>query len=319
MSGDQSQQQVVYHCEECGKPKRTVTREVTFQSTTKDSKTKHHQGSGDLGPLSGDVNHRDSETMSTGSAVKRTENFFICPTPGCPQRASDRWDARRWEVKNNPTLDDSPEFRNQEMDRVIREEKRNREEAEHVLSEMRAKEGDIIRDEKTRHRRRKEVEYRDVKDKRKTDSSRRSPNDTPEQSNTRNIDALSDQLDQQTTATAGESLMPTVPVIDHARTEMSFGTMLIRVPAIQHEQATTSSKIMSTMTQKQKTRQQPTATTFRTRSIPSRSMLMRPKPTVTLAHDPATTPETPSSTEMNIFMIQQIRPRTHPLSARNSR
>lgn len=118
MSDTPSQQSSVYICDECGKQKQTASREVTFSSAL------------------------DGAQTSTGSTITRAKNFFICHTPGCIQRKRDRWKIREWELRNDPTIDNSPEYRAQEKQRINEEEERFREDAERIMNEFNNKNSD---------------------------------------------------------------------------------------------------------------------------------------------------------------------------------
>lgn len=51
------------------------------------------------------------------------QEFQICQTPGCSQREIDRFAMRKWQLKNDPALDDSPEIREQERQQIAEDEK----------------------------------------------------------------------------------------------------------------------------------------------------------------------------------------------------
>jgi hypothetical protein len=203
MSDAPPQQPPVNNCEECDQQKKTATREVAFSSTTKDSKTKHRQGTGEFGPLSGDLDRRNSETTSTGSTVKRTENFFICPTPGCSQRTSDRWDARRWELKNDPTLNDSPESQDKEIERIIDEEKEHRKQKERISNRMNSKDWNTDMKEGIKRREQESQRYHNGQSESETKSSRQSTHHSTHQSGDRSRDSddRSRRSEEQTNAT----------------------------------------------------------------------------------------------------------------------
>lgn len=86
MSGVPSQRPVA--CDECGKWKESEEITYTFESD-------------------------DDNTNERVSAT-----FQLCPTPGCPQWTEDRWEMRLWELQTDPALDDSPEVRKQEKQRI---------------------------------------------------------------------------------------------------------------------------------------------------------------------------------------------------------
>lgn len=75
-------------CEECGKWKESEEITYTFES---------------------DGDNTNEQVAAT---------FQLCPTPGCSQWTEDRWEMRLWELQTDPVLDDSPEVREQEKQRI---------------------------------------------------------------------------------------------------------------------------------------------------------------------------------------------------------
>lgn len=202
MSSTPPQQQAVCTCDECGATKKTTTREVSFSSTSGESKGKHHQGSVDWGDYAGETDRKNMETRSNGTTTTRTENFFVCPTPGCVQRKRDRWSAKRWELKNNPNLDDSLEMQDREIERIDEEEERHYRQTRRYSDKGHTSKWREIEGKGKKHREPEKQRYREGMNRIEENSSRQSVRDTMRQSDNRSRDtsAQSRQSDQQTTA-----------------------------------------------------------------------------------------------------------------------
>lgn len=201
MSSTPPQQQAVCTCDECGATKKTATHEVTFSSTTNESKTRHHKGSVDWDGFAGGTDRENTETRSNGSTVKRKENFFICPTEGCVRRKIDRWKAREWELRNDPDLNNSQEYREQEKQRIHEEEESIHRDAEEFLSQNRTTKRGTRRGEEMDYHQQNNEGYNRVRTENETESSRQSASDSARQSDNRSRDnnTQSRQSDQQTT------------------------------------------------------------------------------------------------------------------------
>lgn len=148
-------------CRECGVQKTTRTEEITYNSTRKDSETKSNKGTADWASLSGERDHKDTQTTGTTRGKKSVKTTLICPTPGCPQRKRDRWELRRWKLDIDPTLTDTPETREWEIQRIVKDERQYVKEMDVLLSaqtpqrdhERRSETVPGNQDEKTYHHR----------------------------------------------------------------------------------------------------------------------------------------------------------------------
>jgi hypothetical protein len=202
MSGVPPQQPPVSICEECEQQKKTATREVSFSSTSSGSKTKHHQGKIDYGGTTGGTDRENTQTTSTGRTVKRTENFFICPTEGCVQRKMDRWKAREWELRNDPELNNSSDYRSQEKQRINEEEERLRGDREEFRNQNQTTRIGTRKNGKADSRQQNEEEYQSTSNETKTTASRQSTRDSARQSERRSRDSDGRRSEDQTN-TAG--------------------------------------------------------------------------------------------------------------------
>lgn len=141
-------------CRECGAQKTTRTEELTYSSTRKDSETKSNHGTADLTSLVGEHNHEDTETTGKTTGTKSVKTTSICPTPGCPQRKRDRWELRRWKLDTDPTLTDTPETREWEIQTIVKDERQYVREMDVLLSGSRTPERDQDEHERTARRER---------------------------------------------------------------------------------------------------------------------------------------------------------------------
>jgi hypothetical protein len=202
MAGTPPQQQAVCKCDECKSTKKTATREVSFNSTTRDSVTKHHQGSVDWDGFAGGADRQNTETASNGSTITRTENFFICTTEGCVRRKIDRWKVREWELRNDPNLNNSEEYREQEKQRINDEENSLRRDEGEFLNQNRATKREVRRGEEMGSRQQDEKGYHSARSERETENTRQSARNSTRQSSRQSRDngSRSQQSDEQTTA-----------------------------------------------------------------------------------------------------------------------
>lgn len=109
-------------CSECGT--RKTTREITLSNLSKDeeSEINHQKGTADWGPVKGEGDRKNSQTTGRENTSKEKSTFLICQSPGCSQRGYDLWTARKWQIENDPKLDDSPETKEWEKQQIKNKE-----------------------------------------------------------------------------------------------------------------------------------------------------------------------------------------------------
>lgn len=105
-------------CSECDEQK--TTREITLSNLSKntESEVEHKKGTAEFGSVAGGTDRKDSQTTGRENTSKEKSTFFICQTPGCPQRGFDLWTARKWQIEKDPKLDASPETKEWEKQQI---------------------------------------------------------------------------------------------------------------------------------------------------------------------------------------------------------